>query len=290
VGFRNPIVGAGGALVRPAIKSPNYVPGVSGWQIGRDGTAELNDAIIRGLLIAAAFQTAASGERIEINVDDSGAIVMYDASDDEVLRIDPTGLESFSGSGPYALSVGNGLINFESGTFLTPLVQMFNDAANVYLNTQLAGGVAFSSTAAAWAPVLPGGTTLDTRHTVGSGGAAAPFNTNWLTSSTFNGSTNWAPLYYGRDALDYVAVQGAFKANTTAPGASVFQLPAGYRPAQQWPVLVERKSTTTTPATSMFFGAVSTAGNLNIMTQTGGGIAASDEFLVWGHFPRGVLA
>lgn len=42
-GFSNPITGGQGALVRPAIKSPNYVPGVSGWSINRDGSAEFAD-------------------------------------------------------------------------------------------------------------------------------------------------------------------------------------------------------------------------------------------------------
>ncbi len=49
--FNNPIV-AGTALVRTAIKSPNYVPGSTGWTINRDGTAEFASVILRGELIA----------------------------------------------------------------------------------------------------------------------------------------------------------------------------------------------------------------------------------------------
>src|ERR1041385_4569810 len=48
MGFVNPILGGGGALVRPAIKSPNYSPGLTGWTIKRDGSAELNNVVIRG--------------------------------------------------------------------------------------------------------------------------------------------------------------------------------------------------------------------------------------------------
>lgn len=47
MGFRNSVVG-GTTLVRPAIKSPNYVTGVSGWSINADGSAEFNDIVIRG--------------------------------------------------------------------------------------------------------------------------------------------------------------------------------------------------------------------------------------------------
>lgn len=45
--FRNSVVG-GTTLVRAAIRSPNFVTGVSGWSIDRDGSAEFNDIVIRG--------------------------------------------------------------------------------------------------------------------------------------------------------------------------------------------------------------------------------------------------
>ncbi len=45
--FSDPIV-AGSTLIRPAIKSPDYVAGVSGWSINRDGSAEFNDVLVRG--------------------------------------------------------------------------------------------------------------------------------------------------------------------------------------------------------------------------------------------------
>ncbi len=46
--FSNPITGGQGALIRPAIKSPNYVAGVSGWSINKNGSAEFNNIVIRG--------------------------------------------------------------------------------------------------------------------------------------------------------------------------------------------------------------------------------------------------
>lgn len=45
--FRNSVVG-GTTLVRPAIKSPNYVAGSTGWSINADGSAEFNNITIRG--------------------------------------------------------------------------------------------------------------------------------------------------------------------------------------------------------------------------------------------------
>jgi len=48
VSFSNPVVGGeNGELVRRSIQSPDYVPGVSGWSINRDGSAEFNNVTIR---------------------------------------------------------------------------------------------------------------------------------------------------------------------------------------------------------------------------------------------------
>lgn len=46
--FNNPITGAQGSLVRPDIKSPNYVAGSTGWSINQNGTAEFNSVTARG--------------------------------------------------------------------------------------------------------------------------------------------------------------------------------------------------------------------------------------------------
>lgn len=42
--FRNPIASGGGALVREAIKSPNYPP--DGWSINRDGSATFGAGVV----------------------------------------------------------------------------------------------------------------------------------------------------------------------------------------------------------------------------------------------------
>lgn len=46
--FSNPILGSQGALVRAQARSPNYVPGVSGWNIAKTGTVEFNQGTFRG--------------------------------------------------------------------------------------------------------------------------------------------------------------------------------------------------------------------------------------------------
>lgn len=49
--FTDPIIGGSSVLVREAIRSRNYVAGVSGWTVNRDGTAEFNATTIRGSLL-----------------------------------------------------------------------------------------------------------------------------------------------------------------------------------------------------------------------------------------------
>jgi len=44
--FSHDIAGGQGNLVVPAVKSPNYVHGVSGWSINKDGSAEFQDVVL----------------------------------------------------------------------------------------------------------------------------------------------------------------------------------------------------------------------------------------------------
>lgn len=54
-GFENNVINAINALIRAAIHSPNYVAGVSGWSINKDGSAEFNNLTIRGTFMGTNF-------------------------------------------------------------------------------------------------------------------------------------------------------------------------------------------------------------------------------------------
>ena len=56
----NPVVG-GTALRRQSIRSPNYVPGVSGWTINQDGSAEFNNLTLRGTFFGTDYILNAAG-------------------------------------------------------------------------------------------------------------------------------------------------------------------------------------------------------------------------------------
>lgn len=65
--FSNSLVGGSDELVREGIQSRGYVPGVSGWRIARDGSAEFSDVSLRGGLLvtndarSANYSTGVSG-------------------------------------------------------------------------------------------------------------------------------------------------------------------------------------------------------------------------------------
>jgi hypothetical protein len=55
--FSNPIL-AGQVLARAAMQSQDYVPGVSGWAIYRDGSAEFNNIVARGEVIVSGINNS----------------------------------------------------------------------------------------------------------------------------------------------------------------------------------------------------------------------------------------
>lgn len=114
------------------------------------------------------------------------------------------------------------------------------------------------------------------------------YNTNWLTSTTFNGLTGLAGLQYRIDAEDNVWLQGCFKAGGTLPGSAVFTLPAGYRPAVQQvvgPVYRNNGGTVTSG-----FALVTTGGNVDLFSGANMAIAINNEFTIMGKFPLGNIS
>lgn len=77
MGFQNPVVG-GTALRIPAIQSPDFQSGASGWIIRIDGSAEFNSVIIRGSSGAVAITIGpASGPQVVIDSTASGGYIEF---------------------------------------------------------------------------------------------------------------------------------------------------------------------------------------------------------------------
>lgn len=72
----------------PAIRSPNYVAGASGWTINQDGTAEFNSGSFRVSIEVGSDP----GQHFIVNNSATGDIIdVYDASNNLVMKIDNTG-------------------------------------------------------------------------------------------------------------------------------------------------------------------------------------------------------
>lgn len=94
--FGNPIVG-GVTLIRPAIQSPNFVTGVSGWTVRADGSVEINNATIRGaisagggnvLLNAGGLHIGGGTDQFDINIT-AGFLARHDPADGTQAQMSP---------------------------------------------------------------------------------------------------------------------------------------------------------------------------------------------------------
>jgi hypothetical protein len=99
-GFNNSILAGLGTLIRTMIQSPNYVPGVSGWTINKDGSAEFNNLTIRGTF---------DGTDFIINV--NGAFFYNGAPGSTTLSI---GIAPVATTDPFGTSVNAGVWLYNS--------------------------------------------------------------------------------------------------------------------------------------------------------------------------------
>jgi hypothetical protein len=107
VPFQNSIEG-GGNLIIPFLQSPNFVPGVSGWRISRNGDAEFQSQTLRGPLIVINPLTGL----VVASISDTGNIAGQYASIENDIILAGQSLGD-------RLLDGRGLVAF-FGTFATP--------------------------------------------------------------------------------------------------------------------------------------------------------------------------
>jgi hypothetical protein len=60
-GFQQDVAGGNGNLIATSLQSPNYVAGVSGWQVTKTGDAEFNNVLVRGEFYGTSFFLNDSG-------------------------------------------------------------------------------------------------------------------------------------------------------------------------------------------------------------------------------------
>lgn len=217
--FKNAILG-GDTLVRDAIQSANYVAGVSGWRISRDGNAELNDVTIRGHWLIqgtppnqnALIEGRLAGSSPQLRwVDvDSYEYTMTATGESAgnpltaALHIEATSAvlnpSSFHLVKTGGIALRSGRVGFTTSTSAGQCTA-FDDATG-YIRV------------AEFSPLL-----FETA-------VAIPFSNGWS-----NFGSGYAPFTCRRLPHGFVQVQGTIKPGTTVDGTVIGTLPLLYRPS-----------------------------------------------------------
>lgn len=283
-GFENPVVG-GTALRIPAIQSPNYDPGVQGWIIKIDGSAEFNDLVVRGTFQGQDFVinsegiflysgTPAAGNLIGSWAPAAGTDTFGNKYEQGLISYDPFGLND----GKYAaltqgtLQLGNldatvgpdftdsaqmdSAISTVAGSSFVRLLSPHNDAVGDVVPGILwlvAGqsGAATGSTGAPYA-MFSSDTQLSPVDQLISGSIIKDlgFDTRetWHTAVAASGWTI-GTLKYRLDAQDNVVWSGYISQNAGATGAggavTTAAVAARYRPKANTPAACAWTSSST---------------------------------------------
>lgn len=259
--FTDPVV-AGTTLIRAAIRSPDYVPGVSGWSINRDGSAEFNDAVFRGEVLV----RGSNGGYIQIWNDGGDASIDLMPDDEPGFTFDAADIIAASNptsagltlSGPTAIGVPTGAV---PQLFLA--VQSIDDPPNAYSEVRMRADrlTTFFDEITLTADTItldagPGGTTavgalvagsmfanswsgadvtVSDDLTVQNGGDFFNNSHTWTKPALQNGWTNrggiFPDLQYRRyPTSQHVQICGEIVPGTLADGTLIATLPAGFRP------------------------------------------------------------
>lgn len=206
-----------------------------------------------------------------------GELVIGDPSSNFVDAATITGLLSSGGSIAVSTGIGDlnhidavnlvmyaGKDNQTTGSAAAPHVEWFDGNTDSPVDHWITGSVIKSAV---------GGSNY-TWQTPG-------YNTNWSSSTTFNGNT-YRELLYRLDAENNLHVSGAFKAGAVAPVNPVFTLPVGYRPAGAQALWAQRNNGGVITSGHIFVGS---SGQFNVINGSGLGIAAGNEYICSGVIP-----
>lgn len=141
--FRNTIL-AGEELVRTGMRSPNYVAGLIGWRIARDGSVEFNNGTFRGTITASAIDIGGA-DATSFHVDIDGNLWLGAAT---------FAAAPFKVANTGSLTVTGGSI---TGTLITGgTLQTATFGARVVISAGGAGVIEFYNTGGALSGTLSG--------------------------------------------------------------------------------------------------------------------------------------
>lgn len=191
----NPVVGST-ILRRPAIQSPNFVTGVSGWTVNADGSAEFNNLNIRGTFTGTDFVINSAGAFFYSGTPAANNLI---ASITAATGTDAFGnhyleqITSYDNANGIATQVGFGAVTMYTGTLAggwTQKGQMFVSPGGVIELIATAGVITSNNTLDNGA----GGASFNgalTAASLSSGGASST-STNGLPNGTITGTSGGA--------------------------------------------------------------------------------------------------
>lgn len=259
MGFANGILGGAAALIRAAIKSPNFVHGTTGWSINKDGSVEFSTGTFRGHIIGGDLF-------LYTGVPGLGNPPIFWASS---AAVDPFGnaLPSTTGiAGAGSFVAGNLKL---TASAIAPLVQPldlngFNvgtSSVHGYPEVTTTGPLVMDTATIFSQPIaasVPGGTedALETWH------AMTPLLNSWAAQAAPNVQPQYRKVASPPNSVEVIGSLNA----SAATAITFFTLPAGYRPASQQPFHVGTFNGAAA-IDNVTFGFCDTSGNLTIQQR-----------------------
>lgn len=238
----DPVVGSS-TLRRPAIQSPNFVAGVSGWAINADGSAEFTDLVISGGDTTITVGPGA-GSTGSIDIEPvagstaGGAIINFRTG--QAIESSPANIESsLAGGGQVLVLQINGAGTTGGGGF--PPAMLLESQGTGGQGSTIFFGVSNHGDTQEFAVQIDGDSS--TIQLFGPGGTFAGaivasenwqipvLGANWASGPGGGGGT-YQPIQYRHDAEDNLVIVGSVHTTSAAPAATIFTLGANWRPAK----------------------------------------------------------
>ena len=152
--FSNPLISSGGQLIRKSIQSPNYVPGVSGWAIKQDGSAEFQNVTLPasgsvsiGSLTSGTLNAAATLGSGSVQASNAGGSVTLDAAGLRLYKgvgTNTVKLDATTGNATFTGTVSGSSITgsvISGTTVIGGLIETASSGARVTLDAGSAGQI-----------------------------------------------------------------------------------------------------------------------------------------------------
>jgi hypothetical protein len=284
-GFSNPITGGQGALVRPAIKSPDFLTAVRGWTINKDGSAEFNNVVVRGT-VDISFSNgseirAYAGSYTSTDWNLTGAFVTFKPANDTGHTWIPgvIGTQIIAGTPSPANDVGAMVIASPCETGLDQAsIELIGasatETASMFVGCPGGGSVLLDTTTCQFGvgAIAADTISIESPKVTTTNGIDIASET-WHAFVFQNGFTNrgapYANAQYRLVAAPSRCVQVIAHLNTgvVANGTIIVNLPLGYRPAHTIAVTAQSSAT---PAGRTAVVELDAAGNLKVFDYGAG--------------------